>query len=141
MKPPAPETLQQLHVPLKGGQYEPVSSCDSENRSYLQNHTAIQESLLRFSSANSWHESALKAFIPWPILVPFVHQRQFKELNDALVSAITDIVERWWTDSKARFPERMPLEPAEEDLLRVCPLILFFFFFSIHPTRCYGIGY
>ncbi|KAH8422750.1 uncharacterized protein LDX57_000506 [Aspergillus melleus] len=118
MKPPAPETLQQVHVPLQGGRYKPVSACDSEDRSYLQNHTAIQESLLRFSSANSWHKSALQAFIPWPILVPSVHQNQFKELNDALVSAITDIVERWWTDTKARFPERMPLEPAEEDLLR-----------------------
>ncbi|KAI3001679.1 hypothetical protein CBS147346_6302 [Aspergillus niger] len=54
------------------------------------------------------------------VLVSSGHQRQWKELNNALVSAITDIVERWWTNSVSRFPERMPLKPAEEDLLRVC---------------------
>lgn len=120
MKPPASGTLQQVYVPSKGGEYEPISSCDSEKRKYLQTHKAVQESLLGFSTADSWHKSALTAFVPRPILVSSEHKRRINELNDALVSAITDIVERWWTDTEARFPDRMPLETAEEDLLRVC---------------------
>ncbi|KAI9035032.1 uncharacterized protein KD926_004706 [Aspergillus affinis] len=118
MKPPAPGTLQQVYAPPKGGEYKSISSCDSEKRKYLQDHKAVQESLLEFSTADSWHKSALTAFVPRPILVSSEHKRRINEINDALVSAITDIVERWWTDIEARFPDRMPLEPAEEDLLR-----------------------
>ncbi|KAJ5144998.1 hypothetical protein N7448_002390 [Penicillium atrosanguineum] len=40
------------------------------------------------------------------------------ELGQALVLAVTDIVERWWSDVGARFPERMPIEPVEEQLLQ-----------------------
>ncbi|KMU86017.1 hypothetical protein CIHG_03548 [Coccidioides immitis H538.4] len=46
------------------------------------------------------------------------HYQNIQALHEALVLAITNIVERWWTDSVAKFPERMPLEPQEEDLLR-----------------------
>ncbi|CEL00913.1 hypothetical protein ASPCAL00505 [Aspergillus calidoustus] len=41
-----------------------------------------------------------------------------KELHNALVIAVTDIVERWWTDKEAQFPQRMRLEAEEEELLR-----------------------
>lgn len=47
------------------------------------------------------------------------HQEQGRKLHEALGLAIEDIIERWWTDEEARFPQRMPLEPQEEDLLRV----------------------
>jgi hypothetical protein len=43
-------------------------------------------------------------------------------LHEALTAGITDIVERWWTDPEARFPERMPLEKQEKDLLKVSKL-------------------
>ena len=119
MKPPAPARLQQVHIPLSG-KYEPISSLDFRNAVYDLEDEAIQESLLQFCSAKFWNNSSRSAFIPRPILVSSEHQRQWKELNHALVSAITDIVERWWSDSVSRFPERMPLEPVEEDLLRVC---------------------
>ncbi|KGO76100.1 hypothetical protein PITC_006430 [Penicillium italicum] len=38
--------------------------------------------------------------------------------GSALRLAIEDIIQRWWTDEEAQFPQRMPLEPGEEDLLR-----------------------
>lgn len=120
MKPPAPARLQQVHIPFGGGGYEPITSFGSHEGTYSQDHEAIQESLLRFCSDKSWNNSSRSAFMPRPILVSSEHQRQWKELNNALVSAITDIVERWWTDSVSKFPERMPLDPVEEDLLRVC---------------------
>ncbi|RAL07451.1 Clavaminate synthase-like protein [Aspergillus homomorphus CBS 101889] len=118
MKLPAPELLQQVHVPLNGGQPEPIASFNSAKAAYTQDREAVQESLLRLCSVSSWHKSSRSAFVPQPVLISSVHQRQWKALNEALVLAITDIVENWWTDSESRFPERMPLEPAEEDLLR-----------------------
>jgi hypothetical protein len=36
----------------------------------------------------------------------------------ALDKALTSLVTRWWTDAKRKFPERMPLEPVEERVLR-----------------------
>jgi hypothetical protein len=47
------------------------------------------------------------------------HDDDMRNLHLALKLAIEDIIERWWTDEEARFPLRMPLEPEEEDLLRV----------------------
>jgi hypothetical protein len=41
-------------------------------------------------------------------------------LHGALSAALTDIVERWWTATDARFPDRMPLLKKEEDRLKVC---------------------
>jgi hypothetical protein len=41
-------------------------------------------------------------------------------LHEALVEALKNIVPRWFSDVEARFPERMPLEKDEEELLKVC---------------------
>lgn len=41
------------------------------------------------------------------------------DLHEALVTAITDIVRRWWSDVDRRFPQRMPLKAEEEELLKV----------------------
>ncbi|QMW39216.1 hypothetical protein G4B11_002496 [Aspergillus flavus] len=118
MKIPAPQQLQQLHVSLDGGHYEPVTTFDPAKATYLQDQEALQENLLRLCSVNGWHKSSRAACSPRPVLVSSEHQRRWRELHEALVLAITDIVERWLTDPEARFPERMPLEPEEEDLLR-----------------------
>ncbi|KAE8380438.1 hypothetical protein BDV26DRAFT_290363 [Aspergillus bertholletiae] len=118
MKVPSPQQFQQLHVSLDNGHYEPVASYDSTKATYLQDQEALQDSLVRLCAAKSWHKSSRAACSPRPILVSAEHQQRWKELHEALVLAITDIVERWLTDSEAKFPERMPLESEEEELLR-----------------------
>lgn len=118
MKFPAPQRLQQVHVSLNNGEYEPVASYDAKNATYLQDQQALQESLVQLCPAKTWYKNARMACCPRPILFTSSHQRKWSELHEALVLAITDIVERWWTDPAAHFPERMPLEPEEEDLLR-----------------------
>jgi hypothetical protein len=40
-----------------------------------------------------------------------------------LTLAITDVVQRWWTDDTARFPQRMPLPKEEEKLLQASCLL------------------
>ena len=75
--------------------------------------------LKRCSSA--WPAGSLDASSPYPVLITQRHHDELDELHRALNSAIEDIIERWWTDDQAQFPQRMPLEPGEEDLLRVSP--------------------
>ncbi|OGM49479.1 hypothetical protein ABOM_001708 [Aspergillus bombycis] len=118
MKIPASQQLQQLHVSLEQGDYEPVATYDSTKATYLQDQEALQDGLLSLCSADGWHKSSRAACSPRPVLVSSEHQRRWRELHEALVLAVTDIVERWLTDPEARFPERMPLESEEEDLLR-----------------------
>ena len=71
------------------------------------------------SSTELWPHSFHLQACPYPLVIP---RRQLDDLeifHESLNSAITNIVERWWTDGEARFPERMPLESLEEDVLRV----------------------
>ena len=41
------------------------------------------------------------------------------ETQSALGKAATSIIERWYSDEKAEFPARMPIEEHEDRLLRV----------------------
>lgn len=41
-----------------------------------------------------------------------------KEVHELLEKGLIDIVQRWFSDEKAAFPTRMPLEKHEEDVLR-----------------------
>lgn len=80
---------------------------------------ALHTSMEKICPADTWTGSCHMSSCPYPVLVNQKHQSQLQKLNKALVTAITDIVSRWWTDRSARFPERMPLQPMEEKLLCV----------------------
>lgn len=47
------------------------------------------------------------------------HVDRISAIHEALRAAIVNIVNRWWSDTDANFPARMPIEPYEESLLRV----------------------
>ncbi|OQE30159.1 hypothetical protein PENFLA_c003G02087 [Penicillium flavigenum] len=79
---------------------------------------ALHTSLVKICPADTWTGSCHLSNCPYPILVNTKHQVQLENLNKVLVKAITNIVSRWWTDTTARFPQRMPLQPLEEKLLR-----------------------
>ncbi|KAF3403590.1 hypothetical protein F1880_009530 [Penicillium rolfsii] len=66
---------------------------------------------------SSWPAGSLDSSSPHPVLVTERHLQQLSELSQALDLALQDIIERWWTDEDAKFPQRMPLEPQEEELL------------------------
>lgn len=88
--------------------------------------------LLKLCRAETWHKGSYTHGCPRPILITKHHQRQLEELHEALTLAITDIVQRWWTDDTARFPQRMPLPTQEEELLQVC-------YCSMCPTPSIGL--
>ncbi|THC96584.1 hypothetical protein EYZ11_003924 [Aspergillus tanneri] len=110
--------LQQIHLGVSPHGYEPVTSYEGDASIYSKEHETVQATLLRFCPAHIYYKGSNEASCPRPILVTIQHLQQLERFHGALTAAISDIVERWWTDVDARFPERMPLEREEEDLLR-----------------------
>lgn len=62
----------------------------------------------------------------YPMLSERTFLRQLRDFHEALVTAIVNIVDRWWDDES--LPARMPLEPRAEEILKVgfpvCVVIL-----------------
>lgn len=114
-----PTQLQQVQAHPDKDKYALVASYDADKATYAQEHRAAKSGLLDLCPAKMWHNSSYSTFCPRPILITQQHQQTLKDLHSGLVLALTDIVERWWTDAEARFPERMPLESKEEALLQV----------------------
>ncbi|RBR24245.1 uncharacterized protein FIESC28_02978 [Fusarium coffeatum] len=98
----------------------PVSShnMDMDVAAFARDEAQLQESVLKLCPANLWHNGSYASGCPRPVLVGGHHQQQMQDLHEALTAAIMDIVQRWWSDTEARFPERMPLEAREETLLQ-----------------------
>lgn len=118
MTGPAAQPLEQIHAVL-GRSGEPAASARAGPATYRLEQEMHESALLRLCPAEKWYKGSHQAGCPRPILVAEHHQQQLAELHRALATSITDIVERWWTDAEARFPQRMPLQKEEEDLLRV----------------------
>ncbi|EEU35999.1 uncharacterized protein NECHADRAFT_49776 [Fusarium vanettenii 77-13-4] len=112
------QQLTQIHFGPKPHDYEPVTQNKVETSAYALEEAKLQDTLLKLCPANLWHNGSYSSGCPRPILVGKHHQQQMQDLHEALTIAITDIVQRWWTDRDARFPERMPLEKEEEEILR-----------------------
>ena len=66
-----------------------------------------------------WPHDDHQRACPYPMVVPQSQLFEIEEIHRLLSSAITNIVERWWTDEEAHFPQRMPLEKHEEEVLMV----------------------
>lgn len=96
---------------------ELVPAEEAEQATRLFDLTTMHRSLL--SSCPKWPFDTHSRGCPYPIVVSKSRLQDLEALHILLTTAITNIVERWWTDADAHFPERMPLENYEEDLLRV----------------------
>lgn len=127
--------LQQIHIGLSPHGYEPVAQYETQNTTYAEEHDKLEASLLDRCPAHLWPHDSYTTACPRPILISKHHQQQLQDLQEALTSAITDIVQRWWTDRDARFPARLPLEEREEELLQVnCPPIQVLTLFELTLT-------
>ncbi|KAM0286892.1 hypothetical protein ACHAO9_008017 [Fusarium lateritium] len=113
------QELTQVHVKANGNEYVPVTHDTIDIIGFSREEAHLQETLLSLCPANLWHNGSYAAGCPRPVLVGRHHQQQLQDLHDALTAAITNIVQRWWSDTNARFPQRMPLEPEEEELLQI----------------------
>jgi len=101
------------------GNYLPESCLDAltgQDR-YEEEVEIFRQSLRR--SCKLWPHGFDIAANPYPIVIPESLTDHLARLGDILCRATTNIVERWWKDPLANFPERMPLSPQQERILRV----------------------
>lgn len=119
MKKPS-SALHTILLPSTAGEQH-VSPQDSDTATRQALINTLHSNMLKCSPPETWGAGDIyETCSPHPVLVTPAHNKQLKSLSEALSTAILDIVNRWWRDAAARFPERMPIEPFEEDLLRVC---------------------
>ncbi|KAI1089358.1 hypothetical protein F5B19DRAFT_467683 [Rostrohypoxylon terebratum] len=114
----APLELQQIHIGVGPRGYELTKHHNANPKTYAQEYHSYQAYLSSQCPLNLWPRSSHAAFCPRPILINKQHQQQALAIHNALSIAVTHIVERWWTDKEARFPQRMPLQKEEEELLQ-----------------------
>ncbi|KAF4959108.1 hypothetical protein FGADI_1986 [Fusarium gaditjirri] len=112
------EQLTQVHIGDDRGEARSISQQTFDTASFSTEEARFQERLLNLCPANLWPKASYTTGCPRPVLVGRHHQEQLKGLHEALTVAITDVVQRWWSDENARFPGRMPLENKEEELLQ-----------------------
>jgi hypothetical protein len=60
---------------------------------------------------------------PHPVLTNKSFLMRMRHTHDALVKAVVNIVDRWWTDTDANFPARLPLEKHVEEVLHVGDIV------------------
>ncbi len=113
----ADQIYRQISLQLSHETGEIVGAEKAGEKMQNEESKAMQTSLL--SSSPTWIQDTHCQFSPFPIVVTKQKLQILDDLHDLLTTAIVNIVERWWTDKEARFPERMPIEQYEGDLLRV----------------------
>ncbi|CAJ0546685.1 Ff.00g013120.m01.CDS01 [Fusarium sp. VM40] len=110
--------LTQIHINPSSNNYELVLESKIDTEAYAKEEQVYQGALLRDCPSQLWYNETYTTGCPRPILVGSHHERQMRDLHEALTIAISDIIDRWWSDGDARLWERMPLNEDEEDLLK-----------------------
>ncbi|KAH6603992.1 hypothetical protein Trco_007438 [Trichoderma cornu-damae] len=98
--------------------YEAISGSDADETFYKQEHETQQAKLTRSCPSHLWPKGSYTTSCPRPVLINKQHRQQLQELSDALVASVTDIVDRWWFDTAAELPKRMPLGQKEQEILK-----------------------
>ncbi len=111
------KSLRQISLSLSHHADKLVAAAVADKEKRKEDMLTMQESLL--NSSSGWLSEVYLRACPYPILIPRSKLHGLRNLHKILSIAITNIVERWWTDKEAHFPERMPLEKHEEEVLRV----------------------
>lgn len=128
----------QIHLGRGPKGFEEVSTVHAYENFYVWESEVMKAQLMRLCPPRLWPHASYNNSCPRPILVNLRHEVMLRDLNTALTLSLTDIVDRWWSDKAATFPQRMPLEPIEEGLLKVSKryiLMASFFLFLLLATN------
>ncbi|KAL7919853.1 Clavaminate synthase-like protein [Trichoderma austrokoningii] len=112
------DPFMQIHLERGPNGFQEVSTVQAQANFYLWENETMVAKLMRLCPPRLWPHESYNNSCPRPILVNLRHESMLNKLNTALTLSLTDIVDRWWSDKAARFPERMPLEFIEEALLK-----------------------
>ena len=94
-----------------------ISSYATTLQSDQSDYTTVQQRL--YDVLREWPLGWAVKVTPNQLYLPGSIILHLSKLQAALSKALRSIVERWFTDVNARFPERLVLEEHEELLLRV----------------------
>ncbi|KIM94579.1 hypothetical protein OIDMADRAFT_135699 [Oidiodendron maius Zn] len=104
--------FQQICVSATSNEDNPVTTVEADAEKRQQDREALHSVVALYGKQ---HKFPLCAH---PMLVTRRFIQEIKDFNEVLVIAIGNIVERWWEDTEAAFPSRMPLERHEETVLQ-----------------------
>lgn len=110
-----------LQVCLSASQKKgmPVSALDASYEDRKRAEEAYYPVIFQYTGGPAHLPYELRYMTPHPLLISDRFLADLRLFHEALAIALTNIVQRWFTDKEAAFPTRMPLEPHEEDLLLV----------------------
>ncbi|KAK9792899.1 putative TauD/TfdA-like domain-containing protein [Seiridium cardinale] len=94
--------LTQIHLTADVHGYRLVTGSDKTSVCALE-EAEPQNILLQSCPPGIWPQDSYAAGCPRPVLVSKHHQQQLQDLYGPLTIAITDIVQRWWTDHDASY--------------------------------------
>ncbi|KAL7929960.1 Clavaminate synthase-like protein [Trichoderma chlorosporum] len=117
-----PEPIKQIQIGHGPDGYQDSLTAEADGALYRREHEKLTAKLMRLCPPSLWPLGSHMTSCPRPILINEHHQSMLQELSDALVASVTDIVNRWWFDTAAEFPKRMPLGEKEQQLLKYVDL-------------------
>ncbi|KAH8696540.1 hypothetical protein BGW36DRAFT_428545 [Talaromyces proteolyticus] len=110
--------MQQISLEATKSITDPISTIDTAHSDRNAERDAYDTAILRFISDMNLSSMYAEKVSPYPILMPRSFLEDIEKFQDILFIAVSNILDRWWEDSEADFPRRMPLEPHEESVLK-----------------------
>ncbi|KAK5994565.1 NRPS-independent siderophore synthetase rfs-like protein [Cladobotryum mycophilum] len=114
----APPWLLQISLVGTRDPKNPVLPSQVDRNTRTLERETLHDNLLKYSQQYGELGGASQRINPHPALVPRQFLEDLELFHDALIPALANIIERWWKDSEANFPRRMPVDPQVEDLLK-----------------------
>lgn len=120
-----------------------VSAADASYEDRKGAAEAFHSTISQYTEGNTHLPYDLRFLSPHPILITDQFLANLKQFHEALAIALSNIVQRWFTDKEADFPTRMPIEPHEEEVLQVHyhSHHVKILFFSLLTPNCFASGY
>ncbi|QKX54317.1 uncharacterized protein TRUGW13939_01403 [Talaromyces rugulosus] len=110
--------MQQISSKATKSATEPIPAIDADHDDRLAERDAYDTAMLRFINDMDLSSMYVEKISPYPILMKRGFLEDVENFQDLLFIAVSNILDRWWEDTEANFPCRMPLEPHEESVLK-----------------------
>lgn len=113
-----------------------VSAADASYEDRKCAAEAFHSTISQYTEGDTHLPYDLRFLSPHPILITDQFLANLRQFHEALAIALSNIVQRWFTDKEADFPTRMPIKPHEEEVLQVTIThIMYKYYFSVclHP--------
>lgn len=113
----APPAVEQISVSLSLERKAVTPATSASTTRFNREHETLTSDILSRSRL-PWASGFPQRLAPFQICIDRPFADRVHDIHKLLRKALVDIVERWYSDTKAKFPSRMPLESHEEELLQ-----------------------